>query len=46
MFERCFYGRCADRVTHLIPFPDVPSGGLVDTVGFSCCWLSAKRYVD
>jgi hypothetical protein len=46
MFERCFYGRCADRVTHLIPFPDVPSGGLVDTVGFSYCWLSAKRYVD
>jgi hypothetical protein len=30
----------------LIPFPDVPSGGLVDTVGFSYCWLSAKRYVD
>lgn len=44
MFERCFYGQCADRVTHLIPFPDVPSGGLVDTVGFSYCWLSAKRY--
>ena len=44
MFERCFYGRCAERATRLIPFPDGPSGGFVDAVGFSYCWLSAKRY--
>ena len=44
MFECCFYGQCADRATHLIPFPDGPGGGFVDPVGFSYCWLSAKRY--
>jgi hypothetical protein len=44
MFERCFYGQGADRATHLIPFPDGPGGGFVDPVGFSYCWLSAKRY--
>ena len=44
MFERCFYGQSADRATHLIPFPDGPSGGFVVAVGISYCWLSAKRY--